>query len=147
MATVVENAVKWITDIANDTKCGYDQKERWGPNYDCSSLVISAYENAGVAVKSNGANDTSNMVAAFKKSGFSDVTSKITLSNGTGLIAGDVLWVSGHTVMVVKDGKIAAASKNEKDEYTGGQTGDQNGKEIAVRDYYNSPWTTVLRYS
>ena len=55
MGAVIESAVNWAVKIANDNSHGYDQNNRWGPNYDCSSLVISAFEQAGCKVKSGGA--------------------------------------------------------------------------------------------
>ena len=39
------------------------------------------------------------------------------------------------------------ASINEYSTTTGGQTGDQTGREIYTRGYYNYPWNTVLRYN
>lgn len=143
----IEDAVKWAKDIVNDDSHGYDQDDRWGPDYDCSSFVISAWEAAGVGVKANGASNTRDMCDAFIKTGFSDVKDQITLSTDAGLVAGDVLWKSGHTCMYVGDGKVANASENENGNATGGKTGDQNGKEIVVKNYYNSKWTKVLRLS
>lgn len=143
---IVTNAVSWAVGIANDDSHGYDQTNRWGPNYDCSSLVIQAYENAGVPVKTNGASYTGNMVAAFKKCGFQDVTTSVNLKTGDGLLKGDVLWVKGHTEMYIGDGQIVGAHINEKGTTTGGVSGDQSQNEISVKNYYNRPWTTVLRY-
>lgn len=145
--SVIDDAVKWAKDTANDDSHGYDQTNRWGPDYDCSSFVISAWEAAGVSVKANGASTTGNMCDAFIKSGFTDVINQITLKTGDGLQAGDVLWKSGHTVMYVGDGMIAAARKNEDGNLTGGVTGDQNGEEIMVKKYYNDTWKKVLRYT
>ena len=45
--TKTEKAVTWAIEIANDPAHGYDQDNRWGPDYDCSSLVISAWQQAG----------------------------------------------------------------------------------------------------
>lgn len=146
MGQIIDNAVSWALRIAEDDSHGYDQESRWGPDYDCSSLVITAYENAGIPVKTNGATYTGNMVNVFLSCGFKDVTGEITLSTGAGLIKGDVLWKDGHTEMVCSAGRIVGASANENGEATGGQTGDQTGAEIRERDYYNAPWTTVLRY-
>ena len=42
MATKIDKAVTWAVGIANDNSHGYDQADRWGPDYDCSSLVIQA---------------------------------------------------------------------------------------------------------
>ena len=142
---IINKAVEWAVGIANDDSHGYDQEDRWGLDYDCSSLVIQAYENGGCPVKTNGATYTGNMVSVFKECGFEDVTSQINLSTGEGLIPGDVLWVSGHTEMFKGDGNLVGAHINELGTVTGGQTGDQTGNEISVRSYYNYPWTTVLR--
>lgn len=143
---IIERAIAWADSIANDDSHGYDQTNRWGPDYDCSSLLITAYENAGVPVKTNGASFTGNMVSVFINCGFTDVTPSITLSTGAGLKPGDVLWKSGHVEMVEYNGNIVGASINENGETTGGVTGDQTGKEIRIRSYYNGPWETVLRY-
>lgn len=150
-ATAVDNAVSWALSIAANSSHGYDQTYRWGPNYDCSSFVITAYQNAGVPVKTNGATATGSMYNPFIKSGFKDVTSSITLSSGKGLQKGDVLLQPGsHTVMVSSvNGSnitIVHASINENGKITGGKTGDQTGKEICTRTYYNKPWKYVLRY-
>ena len=142
----INKAVTWIRSIADDNSHGYSQINRYGtPDYDCSSLLIQAFENAGCKVKTNGATYTGNMVQVFKDTGFEDVTSSINLSNGSGLLPGDVLWVQGHTEMYIGNGTIVGARINENGETTGGQTGDQTGKEIRVGSYYNYPWTIVLR--
>jgi len=148
MGAIIESAVNWAVSIANDSTHGYDQASRWGPNYDCSSLVISAFEQAGCKVKSAGATTTSDMKSVFLKKGFNDVTKSITLSTGLGLKRGDVLLnTSHHTALVVEDGgkTIVNASINEKGKTTGGKSGDQTGKEIYTRGYYNYPWNVVLR--
>lgn len=142
---IIDSAIEWVVGIANDDSHGYDQTNRWGPDYDCSSLVIQSYEQAGIPVKTNGATYTGNMVDVFKATGFQDVTSSINLSTGDELLPGDVLWVNGHTEMYIGDGQIVGARINENGETTGGQTGDQTTEEIRTRTYYNYPWTTVLR--
>ena len=40
---VIDTAVNFMLQIANDDSHGYSQDDRWGPDYDCSSLVIQAY--------------------------------------------------------------------------------------------------------
>lgn len=150
MGAVIESAVNWAVKIANNNSHGYDQNSRWGPNYDCSSLVISAFEQAGCKVKSGGATYTGNMKSVFLRYGFSDVTSKIALSTGMGLKRGDVLLnTKSHTALVVEDGgkTIVNASINENGKTTGGRSGDQTGREIYTRGYYNYPWDVVLRYN
>ena len=146
---VIDRAVSWAISIANDDSHGYDQSNRWSPNYDCSSFVISAYEQAGVPVRSQGrANSTHDMYNVFIKYGFKNVTSSVSRTTGDGLKKGDVLLTSGkHTAMVIENGgKLVHASGNEKGGATGGKSGDQTGNEITIRSYYNRPWTYVLRY-
>ena len=148
-ADPVETAVKWMLDRADDPATGYDQAYRWGEkgDYDCSSAVISAWEAAGVPVKTKGATYTGNMRKAFLACGFQDVTDQVSLSTGKGLIRGDVLLNEVyHTAMYIGDGKEVEASINEKGTTTGGQPGDQTGREFLVRAYHNYPWGYVLRY-
>ena len=87
----IKNATEWMIKLAKDESHGYDQIYRWGPDYDCSSAIITAWEQAGVPVKSRGATYTGNMYHIFKQCGFHDVTSTINLSSGYGLQYGDVL--------------------------------------------------------
>ena len=148
----ISQAVDYMKDIANDSKHGYSQTNRWGDpktwsDYDCSSLVISAWQAAGVPVKDKGATYTGNMYNVFIKCGFKDVTSKINLSTGSGLIAGDVLLNhTDHTAMMISKTQLAEASIDENGGISGGRVGDQTGQEIHIRSYYNYPWNCVLRY-
>lgn len=147
MSDIIEKAVSFAESIAKDDTHGYDQKQRWGADYDCSSLVITAWQYAGVCVKSAGATYTGNMYNIFKKCGFKDVTKNVNLSTQDGLMRGDVLLTPNkHTAIYCGDGKLVHASINEKGRITGGVTGDQTGKEICIRSYYNKPWKYVLRY-
>lgn len=144
--TPIDIAVAWAVATANDSSHGYDQQNRWSPDYDCSSFLITAWEEAGIPVKTNGATYTGNMCDAFIKSGFSDVTKQVNLSTGNGLQKGDILWVSGHTEMMCSSTQIVGATIAENGTIYADQTGDQTGQEIRIRDYYNKPWTRVLRH-
>ena len=151
MATVskVEKAVSWMEAIANDPSHGYDQTYRWNErgDYDCSSLTISAFEQAGIPVKTKGATYTGNMYGVFTSCGFKDVTKTVNLATGAGLIRGDVLLNTVHHVAVYcGNGKEVEASINERGGARGGTPGDQTGREILIRAYRNYPWTHVLRY-
>lgn len=145
--SVKERAVVWALTVAGDASHGYDQTNRWGPDYDCSSFLITAWEQAGAGVKSAGATYTGNMKQAFLRSGFRDVTALVNRSTGSGMIRGDVLLHErNHTAMHIGAGKVVQASGNERGGITGGQIGDQTGEEINVSIYYDYPWDCVLRY-
>lgn len=144
----IESATKFMETVANDNSHGYSQVNRWGPDdYDCSGLSITAWQQAGVPVKTKGATYTGNMYGVFKKCGFEDVTSNINLKTGAGLQRGDVLLNRRHHVaQYCGNGLEVEASINELGKAVGGKTGDQTGREILIRKYRNYPWTDVLRY-
>ncbi len=145
--TITETATRFMENLATDNSHGYDQIHRYGPDYDCSSAVITSWEIAGVPVHKNGATFTGNMLYSFLKSGFVNVTKSIDLETGKGLVRGDVLLnIKHHTAMYAGNGKEVEASINELGKATGGKTGDQTGKEILIRNYRNYPWDCVLRY-
>lgn len=142
----IDQAVAWIRAIASDDSHGYDQTNRWGPDYDCSSLVISAWDSAGVPVKAQGATYTGNMKQTFLACGFSDVTEAVSRTTGSGIRPGDVLLHErNHTAMVVSPGRIVEAVGNEWGGIVGGSPGDQTGGEIRETGYYDYPWDCVLR--
>lgn len=144
----IELAIRQMEAWAADNSHGYDQSSRWGPDYDCSSAVISAWELADVPVRTSGATYTGNMRGVFLRSGFEDVTGSINLATGAGLQRGDVLLnVRHHTAMYCGGGMEVEASINESGDVTGGHTGDQTGREFLVRSYRNYPWDCVLRYT
>lgn len=148
--TKTEKAIRQMETWAKDDSHGYDQDYRWGEkgDYDCSSAVIQAWQNAGVPVKSGGATYTGDMKNVFLKNGFVDVTSKVNVATGSGLLRGDVLLNEAHHVaMYCGAGKEVEASINEKGTAHGGQPGDQTGKEFLIRSYRNYPWHCILRYA
>lgn len=144
----IENAVARAEAIALDDTHGYDQVDRWGnPNYDCSGLVIDCLENAGIPAKQKGATYTGNMPEVLPNIGFKNVIASVNLSTGSGMKRGDVLLGNGHTAFYCGNGKLVHASINEKGTTTGGKSGDQTGREICIRSYYNKPWKYVYRYT
>lgn len=163
----LQNAVNWAVSIANDNSHGYSWVGAWrtGPDYDCSSLVGHALYNGGftgIGQKLKTMN-TSNEPGYLTELGFKDVTSSVNRSTGSGLQAGDVLWVSGHTEMCVGNNQLVGAHQSAKPCYCknnngnngwcigcyncGELKGDQTGNEISVTKYYNHPWTKVYRFN
>lgn len=144
--SVIDKAVAYMVDLVTDPIHGYDQINRWGPNFDCSSSIIQSWDKgAGVPVKAAGASYTGNMRAAFTKCGFSVIPYK----KGMSLVKGDIILNERHhTVMYIGDGKIAQFSINEKGTTKGGKTGDQTGKESYIGKFYeySKGWDCVLRY-
>ena len=140
---VIEDAVAWAIETANDQSHGYSQADRWGPDYDCSSFVIQAFEQAGVALREAGANTTRDMRGPMIACGFVDVTYSIGLGSGYGLQPGDVLLkYTAHTCLAIGGGKVANCRTDEGHP----QSGDQSGNEIRIQSYWNFPWDCVLRY-
>ena len=145
----INKAVAWAVAVADDPAHGYDQANRWGADYDCSSFVITAWQQAGVPVKTSGASYTGDMYWAFIHCGFRDVTNSINLSTGANLQKGDVVInTKHHTELYIGNGKMVKASINELGGVTGGKTGDQTGREIYIGNYYKPSygWDYVLRY-
>ena len=145
--TVAEKALQWAIQIANDQSHGYSQQNRFGPDYDCSSLAISAYKQAGVPIDWNVVCYTGNL-QNLTRYGFKDVTSSVNLNTGSGLQQGDILYyhisgTNGHTALYAGNGQIVHARGQS---YGSPKTGDQ-GTEIAVTPYTRSKWQHVLRYA
>ncbi len=135
----VDSYVNWALDKADDNSHGYDQFNRWGPNYDCSSLVISALRAAGIST--GGASYTGNMVGNL--SGFK--VTKVS-HDQFGLLRGDILLNSTHhTGIYIGEGMMVAARESEDGGITG-KSGDQTGHEIERQEVYDFPWNYILRY-
>lgn len=139
---IINSAVEWAVNIANDDRYGYDQINRWGPDYDCGTLVISAYQQAGCAVKDGGATYVANILTVFPNYGFTILNYDPNME----LLPGDVFWKESHVAMYVGNGQVVEALANENSEAYGGEEGDQTGWEILVRDYdYTREWDYILR--
>lgn len=142
----INKSVSEAKRIASDNRHGYSQANRNGkPDYDCSSLVIHCLDYAGFPMSKYGATYTGNMEKALKKCGFRDVTKKINLRTGKGMLAGDVFLNPGrHTAIAVSKTKLCAAHSNYD-----GKPGDGSGREINIYTYrnYGSGWQHVYRYS
>lgn len=149
---MAENAVLWAIDIANDDSHGYDWDTRnGGVDYDCSSLVNTAFNQAGFNVDPTWT--TWDMKAGYTAIGFTWLGSEIA-NNVTQLQRGDILLHEVyHTAIYIGNGQMVAAHINEVGDVRNGQPGDQTGEEICVSEYsiYTYPsmgvygWQGVLR--
>lgn len=137
----IQSAIDWALATAADDSHGYSQQTRNGnPNYDCSSFVIAAYENAGIPVKEAGAGYTGNMRKAFVACGFEWIPGTPNMED---LLPGDVLLSEhDHTEMYIGDGKNVGAHGD-----LDGVNGDSSGRELSVSDYPKRQWDGVLRYT
>ena len=131
--------------IAEDDSHGYSQSVRWGPDYDCSSLVYDAAEAGGYDISTSDPRYTGTILDDFTAAGFTAIPfSNVGLG---GLDYGDILLnVVHHTEMYVGGGNFVGAHSSE----TGciyGQPGDQTGNEISVVPAYVywAGWDYVLR--
>ena len=139
-SSVVEGAISWAINIANDNSHGYSQSVRWGPDYDCSSFVISAFKSAGVNTGS--ATYTGNMRNQFTQNGFQWIPWS-QIGGTSNLKRGDILLnEKSHTEIYLGNNTNVGAHSNRG--YP--QQGDQTGTEVSVSGYYYHPWNGVLRY-
>ena len=140
---VAERAAAQMDAWANDDSHGYSQANRWGPDYDCSSAVISAYEAAGVPLKSNGATYTGDMKNVALKLGFKDITNSVNLDTGENMQRGDILLNQAeHAAMYDGNGNMVHARSSMGNS----NPGDASGDEFRINPYHNHPWDTILRY-
>ena len=137
----INKAVEFMLEIANDDSHGYDQAHRNSPDYDCSSLVATALNVGGFKVSPN--SWTGNLKKQLLDCGFKIIP--LTEPRKKGDI---FLSEKRHVVMCVDSDTIVHASINEKGTATGGEVGDQTGKEICTRKFYtpNYGWDYHFRY-
>ena len=135
----VDVYVNYMKKMAKDDKHGYDQINRTGnPDFDCSGLVARALKKAGMDIVPVNV-WTGNLESYLKKYGFKKCKAPWK--------RGDIHLAIGHHVAVsTNKSKIVHASINEKGKATGGKKGDQTGREICIRNYYDYPWDVHYRY-
>lgn len=132
----IENAVAWAEKIAADDRHGYSQVHRNSPDYDCSSFVGTALANAGFPVSIY--STTRNLADQLEKAGF--------VKCGKPWKRGDIHLAAGHHVTMSTDASHIVHASQSENGGIDGQTGDQTGKEICVRSYYDLPYGNTVHY-
>lgn len=139
-----------ILHYAEDDSHGYSQKPpsgRWGPDYDCSSLLYQAADDAGypVGTGSDKVRFTGTMLKDFEKAGFQILPfANVGISD---LEIGDVLLnLALHAEVYVGDGESVGATASETGGFVG-EAGDQTGREIERHPVttFDKEWDYILR--
>lgn len=135
---------------ADDDSHGYSQKPpsgRWGPDYDCSSLLYQLANEAGypVGVGSDKVRFTGTMLKDFEKAGFQILPfANVGISD---LEIGDILLnLALHAEVYVGNGESVGATGSETGGYVG-EAGDQTGHEIEKHPVttFDKEWDYILR--
>lgn len=132
----IETAVAWAEQIAADDSHGYSQVNRNSPDYDCSSLVGTALSKAGFAVSEY--STTRNLESQLIKCGFKKCHAPWK--------RGDIHLAAGHHVTMSTDASHIVHASQSENGGIDGQTGDQTGREICLRTYYNLPYDNLVHY-
>ena len=124
--------VNHMLGLVNDDRHGYSQARRWGPDYDCSSSIITSLRAAGFNTGS--ASTTHNMSSELTKHGWMRLPYKNPKK-------GDILLNDAtHTEMSLGNGKTAGFHSSHGHP----ETGDQAHEAYVGRD--PGHWAAILRY-
>lgn len=135
---------------AENDSHGYSQKPpsgRWGPDYDCSSLIYFLANEAGYPVGSGGdkVRFTGTMLKDFEKAGFQILPfANVGISD---LKIGDILLnLALHAEVYVGNGESVGATGSENGGFVG-EAGDQTGREIERHPVttFDKEWDYILR--
>ncbi len=138
--TKTETAVRKAIQLAEDNSHGYSQASRWGPDYDCSSMVCQVFEDAGIPLKSCGGTYTGNMLAAALKAGFIQVP--LAQRKRGDILLRHTSGSDGHTAIFLGNGMLVHAAGT----YGHPESGDQSENEICIQNYYDAGWQYCLRF-
>ena len=132
----IETAVAWAEQIAADDRHGYSQVHRNDPDYDCSSFVGTALSKAGFAVSKY--STTRNLESQLIKCGFKKCHAPWK--------RGDIHLAAGHHVTMSTDASHIVHASQSENGGIDGKTGDQTGREICIRTYYDLPYSNLVHY-
>ncbi|MCR4607637.1 MAG: peptidoglycan-binding protein [Oscillospiraceae bacterium] len=138
--TKTETAVRKAIALAEDNSHGYSQASRWGPDYDCSSMVCQVFEEAGIPLKTCGGTYTGNMLMAALKAGFIQVP--LAQRKRGDILLRHTSGSDGHTAIYLGSGMLVHAAGT----YGHPESGDQSGNEICIQNYYDAGWQYCLRF-
>lgn len=145
-----EEFVDRALSYAGNDSHGYSQKPpsgRWGPDYDCSSLLYQAASDAGypVGTGSSKVRFTGTMLKDFEKAGFQILPfANVGVSD---LQLGDILLnLALHAEVYVGNGESVGATSSETGGFVG-EAGDQTGHEIEKHPVttFQKEWDYILR--
>ena len=125
----IEGMLAWAVETAEDDSHGYSQKDRLGPNYDCTSFVSTALMEGGFRL--DHLLSTYTMVSELPDYGF-----KVYRRGETEPQRGDILVRQGsHAEICMGEGGCVAAHKDYD-----GRSGDRSGHEIEYRGSGDECW-------
>ena len=145
-----EDFVDLALHYAEDDSHGYSQKPpsgRWGPDFDCSSLLYYLADKAGypVGTGSDKVRFTGTMLKDFEKAGFQILPfANVGISD---LEIGDILLnLALHAEVYVGNGESVGATGSETGGFVG-EAGDQTGSEIERHPVttFDKEWDYILR--
>lgn len=136
----LNRAIAEMIELVNDESHGYSQVNRWGPDYDCSSAIITALKNAGFDTGS--ASYTGNMSAELCARGW-----ERRYDDGYPQSGDICLNDANHVAMCVGENGLLAQFSIAETGGVDGESGDQTGGESSVMDFYDYPWDCYLRYA
>lgn len=143
-------------DLLDRSGIGYDQNERWsfldlatrsiiaGGETDCSASCGAIIWLGGYPIDLKGTFYTGNFAEKAKAAGFS----VIRFQSLDQVLPGDFLLTPGAHVVFVRDRqRFWSAESDERGQSTGGQAGDQTGRETRYRAPYvrSGGWTYIVR--
>lgn len=153
--TPVDLLVQRATYWAEEANLGYDQSNRWDirdhGECDCSSLAYWVAWEAGLAERPRDYRSrtlyTGTIAGDLVAAGWSRLAPSI-----SALRPGDYLLSTYHHVAICVSGAgwgawLAEANIDERGHTTGGQQGDQNGRETRLTPVYeySAGWDCILR--
>jgi hypothetical protein len=146
--------MKSVADTINRSNEGYDQGQRWtffdgkkivaGRECDCSTCCGVIAKLGGYGVDLGGTFYTGNFAAKLKKAGFK----VLKFTSLAAVKAGDFLVKPGrHVEYAYTKDRFFSAHIDERGKASGGQAGNQTGKEVGFRAAYNysGGWDYIVR--